>query len=87
MAVKKPVLATCYGGSYEAVVDGETGYLIRPYETAEFAKKLVQLLLDDSLRHRMGEAGYDRVRTQFTIEQQVTGMLMVYQQAIAQVKA
>jgi glycosyltransferase involved in cell wall biosynthesis len=80
MAAKKPVLATCYGGSHEAVIDGETGYLINPFDIDDFAAKLKRLLTDDALRLKMGEAGYQRVTTHFTIEKQVEQMMALYEQ-------
>jgi glycosyltransferase involved in cell wall biosynthesis len=82
MAAKKPVLATCYGGSHEAIADGETGYIINPYNTVDFEQKLERLLTDDTFRLRMGAASYERVISEFTMEKQVREMLQVYQQAI-----
>lgn len=81
MAARKPVIATCYGGSREAVLDGETGYLVNPFDSVDFAAKLSRLLLDDALRQQMGAAGFERVRQQFSIEMQVSAMLGCYQQA------
>lgn len=81
MAAQKPVLASCYGGSHEAVIDGETGYIINPFDSDDFAEKLTAILSDDALRLRMGEAGYQRVTTQFTMQKQVDDMLQIYQQA------
>jgi glycosyltransferase involved in cell wall biosynthesis len=82
MAAQKPVLATCFGGSREAVVDGLTGFIINPFATDDFAEKLTRLLSDDELRLKMGTAAYERVTTEFTIDRQVNDMLRVYQQAI-----
>ena len=83
MAAAKPVLAGCYGGAHEAVIDGETGYIINPFDTDDFAKKLTQILTDDALRMQMGRAGYERVTAHFSIEQYVNTMLEVYGQATA----
>lgn len=83
MASKSVVLATCSGGSREAVLDGETGYIINPYDTDDFARKLSTLLSDDTLRESMAEKAYQRVRSRFTIEHQAKTMLALYQKAIA----
>lgn len=81
MAAGKPVIATCYGGSPEVVADGETGYIINPFTTEDFAGKLERLLLDDDLRTRMGAAGQQRLSKHFTLEKQVQRMELVYQEA------
>lgn len=82
MASHSVVLASCYGGSKEAVIDGQTGFIINPFDTEDFASKLSRILQDDSLRQMMAEKAYQRVTSQFTIEQQTTQMLEKYQQAI-----
>jgi len=82
MAAKKPVLASCYGGSYEAVLDAVTGYVINPFDYDDFTQKLVRLLRDEGLREQMGAAAYARVQTHFTLGHYVQQMLDSYQQAI-----
>jgi glycosyltransferase involved in cell wall biosynthesis len=82
MAAGKPVVATCFGGSSDIVVNGETGYIINPFNTAEFAERLVDLLLDEPLRQQMGAAGYQRLRQSFTLTQQQSVMLEHYKRAL-----
>lgn len=82
MVTKTPVIATCFGGSHEAVIDSETGYLINPFDIDTFADKLRTLLSDNLLREKMGEAAYQRVTTHFTIQKQLDHMLTIYQKAI-----
>jgi len=52
-----PVVAHRVGGVAEAVIDGETGFLISPDQPAALTEALVKLLEDAPLRHCMGEAG------------------------------
>ena len=52
-----PVVAHRVGGVAEAVVDGETGFLIAPDQPSALTEAFRQLLTDSSLRQRMGEAG------------------------------
>jgi len=66
MATHTPVITTCFGGGKEAVEDGITGYVLNPYQTDIFAQRLTQLLMDEALAKRMGEAGYQRVLVQFS---------------------
>lgn len=82
MAARKPVLASCYGGSREVVVDGETGYIINPFDTADFTAKLTRVLQDDALRQQMGAAGYERLLAGFTMEHHAQKMVALYEQAI-----
>lgn len=78
MAAAKPVLATCYGGSSEVVQDGKTGYIINPFDTADFGNKLQRLLTDDALAHQMGVAGQRRLQDEFSLHQYASHMLEMY---------
>ena len=71
MAAAKPVITTCYGGSPEVVVDGETGFIINPFDTNMFAERLEHLLTNPDLRQQMGQAGRKRLIEQFSLEKQV----------------
>ncbi|MEU5078553.1 MULTISPECIES: glycosyltransferase family 4 protein [Streptomyces] len=52
-----PVVAGDSGGAPDAVLDGETGWVVRGGEPAEAADRIVTLLQDAGLRRRMGERG------------------------------
>ena len=52
----KPAVAGRSGGVPEAVIDGETGILVEPGQTADLAAALARLLSDADLRERMGKA-------------------------------
>lgn len=79
MASARPVIATCYGGSREVVVDGETGYIVNPLHTDDLSGKIIQLLSDPVLAERMGKAGFERVSKEFRLDQQVDTLLRYYQ--------
>jgi len=81
MASKKPVVGTCFGGTPEAVIDGTTGFIVNPYDTNLVAKKLLYLLDHQDIAKKMGEAGYDRVKKEFSIEKQAEKTLYYYQNA------
>lgn len=82
MATKTPVIATCFGGSHEAVIDGETGYIINPFDSQMIADKLRILLSGEALSQKMGQAGYERVTTQFSMQKQVEDTLAIFKAAI-----
>ncbi|MFF8292047.1 glycosyltransferase family 4 protein [Streptomyces sp. NPDC016309] len=52
-----PVVAGDSGGAPDAVLDGETGWVVRGSSPAESADRIVTLLQDPELRRRMGERG------------------------------
>lgn len=60
MAAGKAVVATRAGGTPEAVVDGETGILVKPGDVDALRGALQLLAADPALRRRMGQAGRAR---------------------------
>ncbi|MBI2058942.1 MAG: glycosyltransferase family 4 protein [Nitrospirae bacterium] len=67
MACGTPVVAVGEGGVRETVVNGETGRLVARDET-EFGEAVENLLEDDKTRRRMGRAGHDRIRADWSWE-------------------
>jgi glycosyltransferase involved in cell wall biosynthesis len=78
MACSRAIVATRAGGIPEIVEDGATGSLVPPRDPAAMAHEIVRLLRDESLRRRMGEAGYARVSARFTVERMVEETAAVY---------
>lgn len=68
-AFGKPVVGTWSGGVPEAVADGVTGTLVPPDEPAAAAVAMRRLLEDTELAARLGMAGAERVRREFSREQ------------------
>lgn len=52
-----PVVAGDSGGAPDAVLDGETGWVVRGESAEDTADRVTTLLLDPELRARMGECG------------------------------
>jgi glycosyltransferase involved in cell wall biosynthesis len=82
MAQRRPVVATPVGGTPEVVVDGETGLLVPPRNPDALADALRRLLADADLRRRMGDAGYERVRTRFSADAMTSRMLEIYDEVV-----
>lgn len=78
MAARLPVVATQVGGTPEVVRAGETGILVPPNDPKQLAHALTSLLQDPSLRVKMGNAGYQRVREFFSAEKAVENILQLY---------
>jgi glycogen(starch) synthase len=81
MAFGLPVVATRAGGLPEVVEDGVTGLLAPPGDSAALADAVCRLLADADLRRRMGEAGRERVLSQFTAKRIVQETITVYERA------
>lgn len=82
-----PVVASDVGGSREAVVDGETGFLVPRGDENMLRERLRRLLLDAELRARMGAAGYTRFRANFTLDQMLEKTKRVYYQVLEEATA
>jgi D-inositol-3-phosphate glycosyltransferase len=68
MACALPVVASDVGGLSFTVVDGVTGFLVRPRDPIGLAGRLEQLYNDPSLRRLLGQAGVQRARSMFRWE-------------------
>jgi glycosyltransferase involved in cell wall biosynthesis len=72
MAAGLPIVASSVGGLMEAVVDGETGFLVEPGNPSILADRIKELLLKDSMRKKFGERGFMRAKEKFPIEKTVS---------------
>jgi glycosyltransferase involved in cell wall biosynthesis len=65
MAARAPVVASPVGANCDIVEHGKTGFLA---DRGTWGGWLERLFLDPDLRLRMGEAGYARVRAEFSLD-------------------
>ncbi|PYK09251.1 MAG: hypothetical protein DME65_12425 [Verrucomicrobia bacterium] len=79
MAAARPVVSTRLAGVPESVVDGETGFLVSPGNTAALAQALGRLLEDAKLRLNYGRAGRARIEQHFRIERTVAPLIELLQ--------
>ena len=82
MACGCPVVASTAGGAREAVLDGETGFLVPPRDVSATAEILDRLLADRALGRKMGEAGRRRIEEYFTMDKFTQRIVTVYEKAI-----
>jgi glycosyltransferase involved in cell wall biosynthesis len=83
MAAALPVVATDIAGTRDLVVDGVTGHLVVPGHRAGFARWTNQLLDDALLAARLGAAGRQRARTQFSAENMLSRYGELYRELSA----
>ena len=78
-----PVVATDVGGVREAVIDGDTGFLIPEDDDALLADRLRRLLEDPALRAAMGRAARTRYEAHFTFDRLVRESLALYESILS----
>lgn len=83
LAMGKPCVSFDIDGAPEVVIPGETGYLVRPGDSAGLADALSSLLADPGLRQRMGKAGRQRVDPAFRAETMVAEIAAIYENLMA----
>jgi len=81
-ACRKPVIGTNVGGIPAAIVDGSTGILVPPKDSAALAESIIATLNDEEMSSRMGQAGAARVRKQFTWERSAQKFYGIVQEAV-----
>jgi glycosyltransferase involved in cell wall biosynthesis len=77
-----PVVGYALGGVAEAVLDGVTGSLCRPGDIDGLAHSLRSLLEDEERRNRFGQAGRDRIRSEFDIRDIAPRYLRLYEELL-----
>jgi len=75
MACGKPVVATCFGGAREMVADGQTGYIINPFNVILLAEKIIELLVNSLKAKGFGVAGLEKVKREFSLEKSAKAYL------------
>jgi len=81
---KIPVIGTATGGIIEAILDGETGFLIKPNNLKELVEKLLYFYNNNERRVQMGENGYNRVLNEFTWDKIVNDYIRVFKNVLEQ---
>ncbi|MFZ5918250.1 MAG: glycosyltransferase family 4 protein [Chloroflexota bacterium] len=82
-AAGKPVIGGRAGGVADAVLDGQTGLLVDPSSVDQVAEAVLSLALNPALARRLGEAGRERVRREFSAETFAARVSGVLERAVA----
>ena len=78
MAAGIPVVAGDIPGTRDLVTHKETGLLVQVGDRGGFAREAHRLLEDADLARRLGQAGRDRVRREFTVEKMIGNYIEMY---------
>jgi glycosyltransferase involved in cell wall biosynthesis len=86
MACGVPQVATDVGGTGEATLDGETGFLCPPHDPPALAEQVVKLLRDPNLRELMGQAARARHEREFRLDAMVAKTAALYDRVLARAR-
>jgi glycosyltransferase involved in cell wall biosynthesis len=78
MIAARPVVATDVGGAREAVVEGETGWIMSPGDHEKLATHVIELLRDPERARAMGARGREVVKQKFSCEAQLARIEDLY---------
>lgn len=79
MASGKPVIASNLPGVRSVVREGENGFLFEPNNHEELGEKIEILLLDESLRKKMGECSRKIALENYVWEKIITRLVEIYE--------
>lgn len=75
-------ISTAVGGIPKVVVDGKTGFLVKPGDWQTMAQRIVSLAMDPKLRSSLGQGIYQRVRAEFSSQVMAQRQIQIYQTVI-----
>lgn len=78
MSLAKPCVVTDVGGTAEAVVDCESGSVVRPRDSRALTLAISAMLADKERADRLGSAAKHRLLQRFTRDQMIEGTLALY---------
>ena len=73
LSCQRPVVSTDVGSIDESVLEDKTGYLVLPGDADKLAERWTQLLGDEELRNRLGEAGRQHVIENCSLQSMTNG--------------
>ena len=84
MAAGRAIVASRVSAIPEVVEDGVTGLLVSPGDSDALTEALLALRRDGVRRERLGAAGAERLRRQFTLERMIERTIKVYRAVLGE---
>ena len=81
-ACGKPTIGSRSGGIYDAIINGETGYLINSEDTNEILDKITLLCNNKELSLQLGQNGRARIESELNYKQMTLNILGVMQNKV-----
>jgi glycosyltransferase involved in cell wall biosynthesis len=79
MATMLPIIVPDAGGIRETVIEARTGLLYPPLDAVGLGRAMAKLAADPPLCRRMGKAGRELARSNFSVENYVSRLRHLYQ--------
>ena len=77
-----PVVATRHAGIPDVVVHGQTGFLVEEHDVISMSNYMLAVAQDINRARQMGQAGRERVKKHFTMDQHIATLNQLIYQAI-----
>ena len=87
MALRRPVVATAVGGVPEMVEHEQTGLLVPPRDPGALGAAIARLLTDHPLADMLARAGHDFVHANFSLDEMVRAISVLYDEGASVVAA
>jgi len=78
MALGKPIVATNVGGCKEIIKDGKNGFLVEVKDVENLAERILVLLKNQTLCTKMGERGFEIVKSNFALSKMIGKYERIY---------
>ncbi len=82
MAAGLPVVANAVDGVCEVIKDGENGFLIPPENILLMAERVVKLLLNSSMRNKIGRQGKQTAQEEFSLRDMIDRIEQLYEELL-----
>lgn len=84
MACSLPCVATRVGGNAEAIVDGQSGFIVSAGDAESTASRLIELIANPARATSMGKLARKRVEQFFTIQIMIEKLVGIYDSCLSQ---
>lgn len=82
MACRLPCVATDVGGNREAIKDGENGFIVPSEDWQAMGQRIIELIGDRELAAGMGRRAEAVVRSRFTADVMMSGLITLYRRLL-----
>ena len=82
MGAARPAVVTDVGGAREAVVEGETGYIVPAGDDEKMAERIIRLLHQPESARELGKRGRQRVLEHFSCQRHLDNTLGLYSELL-----
>jgi len=78
MIMSIPVVASNTGAPGEIIDEGETGYLVDPYDSEKLSQRILEILTDNELAKKMGDKAREVAVQKYSIENYISKLSSTY---------